>query len=442
LARVDPDSGCFAAGLSKFFSSFRTAIISSVSICPAFILAVAVASVFAQVVGAQFGNARLERLRGLKFKRPVPVVALKPEEAQQTFEQDLAHDFTDERLSIDGTAGSMVGLFPPQFDLKKEILKQAMTQFGGIYSDHQKKILLIVHGAGGLATLDMSWIASYSNFFGNRLAHEVTHALQDQHFDLESMQEKLKDEDDRSTAFASVFEGDATLAAVAYTGDALDNTIANRLVSNLDGWSTRSTAWADDHDVPEGLSAPDLFAHLQGIRFVAEVYRRGGWPAVNSLYSHPPVSTQQVLNPQLYFDHRLPLKIELAGYQKVMPAAVVVHTDTYGELLVRVILRRNLAVDSPEVALADRWAGDRMAILKQGNSVTVVWMLAFSDLSSAQQFAAYYSSIVDRLDGSFAHRVDYRGNQVLCIIGDGLRQHPELPAETWKLTAVSAGNAP
>ncbi|HEY2106144.1 MAG TPA: hypothetical protein VGH29_10200, partial [Candidatus Binataceae bacterium] len=65
----------------------------------------------------------------------------------------------------------------------------------------------------------------------------------------------------------------------------------------------------------------------------------------------------------------------------------------------------------------------------------------FSDAASASQFAAIYSSIIDRLHGTAtAHRVDYRGNAVLCVIGEGLRQHPELSAEIWKQTTITPGS--
>jgi len=410
-----------------------------------FVLAAIVTGARAQVVGAQFDNDRLERLRGLAFRKPVPIVAMKPSEVQPMLERDLAHDYSDERLRADGIAGSMVGVFPPDFDLKAEILKQALTQYGGVYFDHLKEIVLTPRGSEPYATIDTSWLASYSSFFGNALAHELTHALQDQHFDLERWHHKLRDEQDRSAAFDSVVEGDATLAAVAYTGDFIDVSVVKRIVSNLDGWTRRMNTWASDHEVPEALAAQNIFTHTEGIKFVAEAYRRGGWNAVDALYMHPPVSTQQIMYPQLYFDqHRQPVRIQLAGYEKIFPTAAVVHTDTFGELLLEVILRRNLGDSSPQMNLAQRWAGDRMVILRQGEAITVIWMLAFSDPSSAQRFAAYYSSIMERLHGATtAHRVDYRGNEVLCVIGAGLRQHPELPSEIWKRTTMaSSGGQP
>lgn len=395
----------------------------------------------AQVTGAQFDSSRLERLRNLKFKASVPVIALKPGETQQVLEQDIKRDFSDERLRADGIAGSMLGLFPPNFDLKAEILRQAFSQFGGVYFDHLKEIILIGHGSDwNTAPINMSWLANYSGPLGNPLAHEVTHALQDQHFDLERRHERLKDESDQSTAFDSVIEGDATLAAVAYADDSADPAVFNRLVANLDGWTRRINGRAQEYKVAPGLADPGIFAHSEGIRFVASAYQRGGWEAVDALYRDPPISTQQIMNPQLYLEHKLPAKIQLAGYQKVMPAAVLVHSDTYGELLLQTILRMNLGDQSGQSSPAHQWAGDRIAILRQGDTITVVWMLVFTDPASAQQFAAYYGSILDRLHGErLAHSVTYRKNAVLCVAGEGLREHSDLPSTTWQETVISPG---
>jgi hypothetical protein len=69
-----------------------------------------VPSILATAVGAPFDNARLERLRGLTFERPVPVVAMNPEEARQIFERDLMRDYSDEHLRADSVAGSMAHL--------------------------------------------------------------------------------------------------------------------------------------------------------------------------------------------------------------------------------------------------------------------------------------------------------------------------------------------
>ncbi len=412
----------------------------------AFMLAAIVTGVWAQVVGAQFNNARLERLRGLAFRKPVSIVAIKPSDAQPILVRDLGRDYSDERLRADGIAGSMVGVFPAHFDLKAEILKQALTQHGAVYFDHLKEIVLIPRGTDSYATIDMSWLAAYSSFFGNTLAHELTHALQDQHFDLERWHHQLRDEQDQSAAFDSVVEGDATLAAVAYTGDYIDASVVKRVVSNLDGWRRRMNTWASDQQVPEALA-------MDATTFLLTWRESNSLPRLIGAVDGPPLTRytfilrfhQQIMNPQLYFDHKAPVKIQLAGYEKVLPAAAVIHTgpDTFGELLLQVILQCNLGEYRSQSSLAQRWAGDRMAILRQGDAITIIWMIAFSDPSSAQQFAAYYASILDRLHGAATpHLVNYQKQRgALCAADDGLRQHPGTSDRGLEADQHSAGRS-
>jgi hypothetical protein len=270
------------------------------------------------------------------------------------------------------------------------------------------------------------------------LAHELTHALQDQNFDLESSLDKVKDDDDRALALKSVAEGDATIAGFAYAVGRMDNSTADTLTDSLK--QLPQALKADAPDTPEGLSAPLLFQYSDGVRFVAEAYRRGGWAAVDALYRNPPQSSHQILHPELYFDTPMPApRIELAGYDKLMSGWKVADADTFGELLLRVILERNLGKQSTEVALATRWAADRMIILQRSHDVNVIWMLEFSDAQTASHFAVVYQTLLDRLLGaSSPHRIDTRSNAVLVVIGEGANSFDALAPAIWSASRIES----
>ena len=171
-------------------------------------------------------------------------------------------------------------------------------------------------------------------------------------------------------------EGDATISGFAYAVGRMDDSTADALANNLKQLPQALAAQAPN--TPEGLSVPLLFQYSDGVRFVAEAYRRGGWSAVDALYRKPPQSSHQILHPALYFDRNAPTpRIELAGYDQIMSGWKKADDDTYGELLLRVILERNLGKQSNEVGLAARWTADRMIILQQSRGVNVIWMLAF-----------------------------------------------------------------
>jgi hypothetical protein len=272
------------------------------------------------------------------------------------------------------------------------------------------------------------------------LAHELTHALQDQNFDLESSLDRVKDDDDRAIALKSVAEGDATIAGFAYAVGRMDNTIADMLTDNLKNLPQALKAEAPD--TPEGLSAPLLFQYSDGVRFVAEAYRRGGWSAVDALYRDPPLSSHQILHPELYFDKHAPTpRITIAGYDPIMSGWKVADTDTFGELLLHVILERNLGPQSNELGLAARWTADRIIILQQSRAVDVIWMLTFSDAQTASHFTVVYETLLDRLLGDATpHRIDTRSNAVLVVIGQGADYFDTLAPAIWNASTIqSAG---
>ena len=240
-------------------------------------------------------------------------------------------------------------------------------------------------------------------------------------------------------ALKSVAEGDATIAGFAYAVGRMDNGTADTLTDSLKQLPQALKASAPD--TPEGLSAPLLFQYSDGVRFVAEAYRRGGWAAVDALYRNPPQSSHQVLHPELYFDTPTPTpRIELAGYDQLMSGWKVADADTFGELLLRVILERNLGKQSTDLALAAQWAADRMVILQRNHDVNVIWMLEFSDAQTASGFAVVYRKLLDRLLGvSSPHRIDARSKAVLVVIGQGANSFEALGPAIWSASRIESG---
>ena len=385
-------------------------------------------------------EAGIQDLRQLRFKHPVPLIVKSPDEAEEMLEADMMRDNTDEQLRVDAVVGALVGLYPPNMDLKAEALKLMKSQVAGFYDPHGKQ-MVVVEGA-----LNLGFWNSATEFMIQRdiagemvLAHELTHALQDQNFGLESKLDKVKDDDDRALALKSLAEGDATLAGFAYSYGRMDDTAANLLVANLS--DLPKTLAAEAPNTPDGLSAPLLFQYSEGTRFVAEAYRRGGWMAVDALYGNPPQSSHQILHPGLYFDgDARAARIMLAGYEKIMAGWKTVNDESFGELLLRVILERNLGKQSREISLSARWMADRMVVMEQSRGVNVIWMIAFADAHDASHFAVVYATLLDRLLGDATpHRIDYRANAVLVLIGQGANYFDELAPALWNSSTVETG---
>jgi hypothetical protein len=391
----------------------------------------------AQVAKIESG---IQNVRQLRFKQAVPLDVKTADQAEAMMEADLMRDYTDNQLEADAVAGALTGLYPAGMDLKAQSLKLLKSQVAGFYDPRGKEMVLVEGGA------DLGIWNSAAQFMIQRdvagemlLAHELTHALQDQNFDLATRLDEVKNDDDRALALKSVAEGDATIAGFAYAAGRMDDSTPDALADSLKNLPQALAAEAPD--TPQGLSAPLLFQYSDGVRFVGEAYRRGGWSAVDALYRNPPQSSHQILHPALYFDGGAPQpRIELAGYERIMSGWKKADDDSYGELLIRVILERNLGKQSNEVGLAARWTADRMIILQESRGVNVIWMIAFSDDRTASHFAVVYQTLLDRLLGdSTPHRVDTRSKAVLVVIGAGADYFDTLAPAIWNASTIESG---
>jgi hypothetical protein len=384
----------------------------------------------------------IQALRRLTFTRPVPVVIDTQDQAEQVMAAEVKRDHTDEQLRISGQVGVLVGLYPGGIDLKGTTLKLLRNQVAGFYDFDSKKMILV----RSLADVGLwgpgAFSAGHDPVGEMLLAHELTHALQGQHFGIGAMLDGIKDNDDRELALKSVAEGDATLAGFAYAKGGMSDALVDSLLSRLA--DMRKEFAAETKGTPRGLSIPLIFQYVQGVRFVGEAYRRGGWAAVDALYRKPPESTRQIIDPSLYFDHPKPAaRVTLAGYGKILKGWIKFDGDTYGELLLRVILERAFGEHAPETALAKRWAGDRMIVMRKGNAITVLWLLAMSDDDSAKAFASAYERVLARSAGpDRPWRVDRRSNAVLAAIGPGASHFAQLGPAIWKASSVGGAAPP
>jgi hypothetical protein len=390
----------------------------------------------AQVTGEQFDNARLERLRELSFKHPVPIIVATPDQAAAIAKAELERDDARKRLAADTCAAAMIGLVPPNFDLKDAVLQRTRTSVGGFYSDELKQIVLIQNGVDGTPVVNnaVPFSSQFDSFGGSRLAHELTHALQDQHFDLKSKEANLEDNGDELFAFDSVVEGDATLVGIAYShGGDMSDAVADQAVSHTRLEMRKMVAQARAEGLPDALTIPGILTYVDGVAFVADAWRRGGWKAVDALYQDLPLSSQQIMHPAMYFDQRVnPRQISFADYENVMPEWSTVHADTVGELNLRIILTRAFGRNSSRVALERRWSGDRMLILHHNDTVGVVWVITFDTETAASDFVTDSATIF----ASTPHQLDRHGTAVLAVIGVPAKV-PNIPAEFWKCVTIA-----
>lgn len=211
------------------------------------------------------------------------------------------------------------------------------------------------------------------------LAHELVHALQDQHYRLAPKLGFAPDGNDRQAAIQCLAEGDATSAMLDFqlapsmrTVDIPEDRLRERMVQ-----ATSSSP--DMAGVPYVLRASLVAPYIDGVLFVQRLRWRGGWQAVDAVWRNPPTSTEQVL----HLD-----KLDLREPPEPVPVPVsppgsdvwdLVHTDVYGEQGVRIALEAWMRPDQAAMA-ASGWGGDRAAVFQRRTppAVTVAaWHIRF-----------------------------------------------------------------
>jgi len=381
----------------------------------------------------------IQIVRDLRFKRDVGVTVMTPNQVAKMLAVPKLGDPSDDQIAAEGVAGAMLGLFPPGIDLKSasiETLKEQLLAFYDFNTTH----MVVIDGGDQSVSSNIELAgerAGQRDYLGYLiLAHEYTHALQDQNFHLGEKLRRLRDDTDAELALRSVAEGDATLAGWGYVLGKMDVGTVEMLESDVKTFTKDYTL----HPKDGSLAAYEYFnfPYVQGLRFVSEAYKRGGWSAVDALYRDPPESTAQIMEPSLYFDHRTrPLEIDLYGYDPMLEGWQIVESDTSGELALEVILERNLGVNSREITPAFEWAGDRLALFRRNGEIGALWLIAFRDETSARSFAGTYRRVLDRaLRSRTPHLVEERGSAVLVIAGPPARISG-LAASIWKSSVIA-----
>jgi hypothetical protein len=391
------------------------------------------------VIKATATEQTIQVVRELHLTHKVSFAVMTPEELAKMLAKGQSGDPPDYQVAATGAVGAMLGMFPNHIDLKAASVATLKNQLLAFYDFRSKKMVVIDSGDESTTSkiegvLERSGQRDYLGYL--ILAHEFTHALQDQNFYVGDQLERLSGDSDRELAMRSVAEGDATLAGWGYALGKMDASTVAMLDSHVDD---ASKAYATNSEKDSLISfAYFNFPYTQGLRFVAEAYKRGGWSAVNDLYRKPPQSTAQIIDPSLYFDHTtLPLEVNLSGYQPLVKDWRVVSTDTNGELALQVILERNFGMTAREVGLARAWTGDRVVILQKDHNIAALWLIMFRDEASATAFGAVYTRVLDRtLHGAHTpHRVESHFNGVLVIVGPPAR-NSTLNRAIWEASTV------
>lgn len=393
-------------------------------------------------------KAKLVATRGLTFREPVPVQVVTAEEARAMLERELRAQYSTEELATLSRVYALLGLVPPGTNLEQAYLDLYSRQIAGFYDPIDRRMVLVEGVVAPDLTTRMLEGLLRRDFAGELvLAHELTHALQDQHYGLDFGRNDLG-EDDAQLARHAVYEGDATLAGFAAVLGQLKPSAAVALAHKLEGVpGAMAVAYPD---IPAAVRETVVFTYVGGVNFVSWAYQRAGWEGVNALLAHPPVSTEQILHPDKYFTHaEYPLSVRVAGLaSSVQGGWQVVENATVGEFLIRVLGEQFLPPERAQ-AIAAGWDGDRLIALAHGDDLALVWLTAWDSEDEAAEFFAGYAEIlaakhpggtstqagdgmVVTSEGGVPYRLERHGTTVLAIEGPLDRDLTRVAERVWR----------
>src|SRR5690349_8488420 len=250
-------------------------------------------------------------LRELKILKPVKSGAQSRTEIERMIVKNLDSDTTPEEMHASEVLLKAFGLAPPEFAYRSFLIKLLTEQVAGYYDPKAQQF----------------YLADWIEIDGQKpvMAHELTHALQDQHFNLKRFEKWQKGDSDAELAAHALIEGDATLAMTQYLEK--HPIIALAFIRSSQEMSAEQFKQA-----PRALRESLLFPYQEGSLWAMHLYKRGGWSMVSQAFAKLPQSTEQILHPDKYFAHEAPIKLTLPNLTPALgPGWKRIDNDVNGE---------------------------------------------------------------------------------------------------------------
>lgn len=318
--------------------------------------------------------------------------------AGQMAKEEFTKSFAEQELSM-----KKLGFLPRDFNLKEFLVKSTGQEIAAYYDDQTKTISML------------NWVPP--DHQEPILAHELTHALQDQNYDLGKWMKAGKKPgeggatDDIALARKAVVEGQAMVVYVDYllkpVGRNLEDTPG--LIYQMEEPAVKAVIDSQMmHDAPMILREMGGFPYQEGLIFEGELLHKGGKKmAFAGAFSRPPRNSHEVLQPSAYISGEKLPAVRIPDMQAALNHEYdVCDSGGIGELDVRALLKqygeRKIA---EEVSAA--WQGGSYMTFRRKDKVVAEISPSTADLAllyisrwktpqAAEWFASFYARAVSQ----------------------------------------------
>jgi hypothetical protein len=319
-------------------------------------------------------------LRKLSIVRPVKSGAQSRPEIERMIMKNLDEDTTPEEMHATEISLKKLGLVPQDFQYRPFIVSLLTEQVAGYYDPKEQEFFL----------------ADWIDVDGQKpvIAHELTHALQDQHFNLRRFEKWPKGDSDAELAAHALVEGDATLAMQLYI---MRNPM--RAIAMLRSIEASGSSSEQIDKAPRALRESLLFPYQRGLTWVQSLFKREGWARVSQAFTDLPQSTEQIMHVEKYFAREAPVHLTQPDISASLGKGWKrVDYDVNGEWSFYLILDEYLKSEAESERAASGWGGDRYAVYEGKNSgeVLISQLTAWDSEKDAREFFDAYAKRTGR----------------------------------------------
>jgi len=341
------------------------------------------------------------KLRGLEFKAPVAVGAYSKQELLDFLKAEFEKDLPKEKAERYQRGYAKFGLIPADLDIYEAYLELFGSSIAGFYHPKTKELRLIRAGEKGDAEED-ALKAMGIDMESITLVHELTHAAQDQNFELSTLPIEDETNDDLVMALKSVIEGDASAVGWKYQfKDQFEMVIGGINQTYKTGMLPGKAG-----KLPAYLRLSLTFPYGYGTDFIVKYLKgtKGELKDINNLFKDFPLSSEQILHPEKYYDKEKrnnPILVTMPDLEKLFGGPwKESFNNVHGEFATKLILRE-FKGDKLRVAMIDRaaegWGGDRYVVLEDDKKTAMyVWFTTWDSPKDAKEFYEAYALALER----------------------------------------------
>ena len=310
--------------------------------------------IFSLIIGAQSYNIdnlihQVSKIRELTLKRKIRYQFATKKEILKYIEKKISTHYTPQKLLNEEIILKDLELIPSNFNYLKATYKLLEEQVAGIYAPELKKLYIA------------KWLDLSTQYI--ILVHEITHALQDQNFNLGQLLNS-SNFTDKQLAISSLVEGDAMAVTFKYALKELGfdfTAIPYSLIDSLLNQFLISHPTDTIATVPRYLRDTLIFPYKYGLEFVRQLYIKGGWKSINKAFNKVPESTEEIIHIDKYLKRDF-IRIDPNIFPKKFSSFQKVYNDIFGEYNIYQYLLQYTNNEYISSKGAEGWRGDLIVL--------------------------------------------------------------------------------